>query len=213
MVPPAKFAIHRVIQGDFQRCFVTTTNKGVKEGFKNASSFWGYFVIFSHKGFRALNWKDFKVHILIEKKNFNQSYRYLFGKIFRSCFSERRHYPLIIKFFFFFFKGSKGIEEVEESYKLQLSKLEEKLLKLETEKAEMELNFLNQKAELEQSFRIERAELEQNASSTNREMDRSKKYIDFLKDDLSKKHIEFIEEMQRVNRKEKQVGLYISIIA
>merc|ERR1711962_201331 len=93
---------------------------------------------------------------------------------------------------------------LEESYPSQLSKLEEKIILLETEKAEMELNFLNQKAELEQNFRIERAELEQRASSTSREADRSKKYVDFLKDDLNKKHVEFVEEMQRINKKEKQ---------
>merc|ERR1712226_1300572 len=42
--------------------------------------------------------------------------------------------------------GSKGMDELEESYKLQISKLEEKVVLLETEKAEMELTFLNQKA-------------------------------------------------------------------
>ena len=34
---------------------------------------------------------------------------------------------------------------------------------------------------------------------------RSKKYVDFLKEDLNKKHVEFVEEMQRMNKKEKQV--------
>ena len=29
--------------------------------------------------------------------------------------------------------------------------------------------------------------------------------MDFLKEDLNKKHVEFVEEMQRMNKKEKQV--------
>ena len=78
---------------------------------------------------------------------------------------------VFLTFVYLFLPGEGGA--LEESYRTQLSKLEEKIILLETEKAEMELNFLNQKAELEQNFRIERAEFEQRASSTSREADRS----------------------------------------
>ncbi|XP_057317160.1 ninein-like protein isoform X3 [Hydractinia symbiolongicarpus] len=98
-------------------------------------------------------------------------------------------------------------EELGMTYRSQLTKLEEKVVILETEKAEMELKFLNEKAELEQKFRIERAELQQNATSSNREVNKSQKYIDNLKIELEKKHFDNVKEIERQFKKDKETML------
>ncbi|XP_066931840.1 ninein-like protein isoform X3 [Clytia hemisphaerica] len=95
-------------------------------------------------------------------------------------------------------------EEIELKYKREITLLEEKIMVLETEKAELELKFLNEKSEIEQQFRIERSELLQNASSASQENEHFQKHVQALKDEHAKRQSNALRDAKDEHKREKE---------
>merc|ERR1719494_1008710 len=90
-------------------------------------------------------------------------------------------------------------------YRAKITRLEEKIVILETALAEMELNALNLKSDLESQFRMEKGDFEKSSASQALELEHAKKHIEIMRGEINKTHQQEINELKMNHEEEVRV--------